>query len=301
MISGLSTMLLAPGEDPARDVRVDAPAYHPSAVELETEAVEDVLGGLAITKVFGGDLGRVRGPAEDPIEERPAAFGARQDSGDPVHPRLVALPLLVQIAGQVADDGAHGHSFGGASARRSNSGSASSSGSGRTWALMSGIERRTSRGQFMVKVERSTPSFSRKAANFRSSRLPRTITSSHSVANPAIWMFTSYWSDQNQWGSSKTSLWPSMLRAAACPIFNALSKCSTRMRPKTGWSWRATSPAAKTPGALVWRAGSTRIPLSTPTTAKSPSIALPCFVWSTSNRPSPSNRSAASRKNICTP
>src|SRR6266496_4132464 len=235
MISGLSTMLLAPGEDPARDVRVDAPAYHPSAVELETEAVEDVLGGLAITKVFGGDLGRVRGPAEDPIEERPAAFGARQDSGDPVHPRLVAHPLLVQIAGQVADDGAHGHSFAGASARRS-----------------------------------------------------------HSVANPAIWMFTSYLSDQNQWGSSKTSLRPSMLRAAARPIFIALSKCSTRMRPKTGWSWRATSPAAKMPGTLVWRAGSTRIPLSTatsvpcttsvtgstptPTTAKSPSIALPSFV-----------------------
>src|SRR6266540_917086 len=102
---------------------------------LETEAVEDVPGGLAITKVLGGDLGKVRGPAEDPIEQRPAAFGARQDSGDPVHPRLVALPLLVQIAGQVADDGAHSHSFGGASARRSNSGSASSSGSGRTWDL----------------------------------------------------------------------------------------------------------------------------------------------------------------------
>jgi hypothetical protein len=54
MISGLSTMRLSPGEDPAREVRVDGPAYHPSAVELETEAVEDVLCGLGITEVIGG-------------------------------------------------------------------------------------------------------------------------------------------------------------------------------------------------------------------------------------------------------
>src|SRR4029450_7739778 len=115
------------GEDPARDVRVDGPAYHPWAVELETEAVEDVLGGLAITEVLGGDLRGVPGPAEDPIRPRPPALPARQGSRDPVHPGITALPLLVQVAGQVADDGAHGHSSGGASVRRSISGAAGES------------------------------------------------------------------------------------------------------------------------------------------------------------------------------
>ena len=64
-----------------------------------------VLGGLAITDVLGGDLRGMPGPAEDPIDQRPAALRAGQGSRDPVHPGITALPLLVQVAGQVADDG----------------------------------------------------------------------------------------------------------------------------------------------------------------------------------------------------
>mgnify|MGYP003694034309 CR=1 FL=1 len=74
------------------------------------------------------------------------------------------------------------------------------------------------------------------------------------------------------------------------PIFSALSKCSTRIDPNTGWSWRATSPIAQTPSTLVFRVASTGMPLSTgtppsatsvtgstptPTMAKSPSILRP--------------------------
>jgi hypothetical protein len=40
---------------------------------------------------------------------------------------------------------------------------------------------------------------------------------------------------------------PSRFRATCCPIFIALSKCSTRIGPNTGWSCRATSPIAQTP------------------------------------------------------
>ena len=51
-----------------------------------------------------------------------------------------------------------------------------------------------------------------------------------------------------------------MLRATASPIFSALSKCSTRIGPNTGWSCRATSPAANTPGIDVSNVGPTGMP-----------------------------------------
>jgi hypothetical protein len=71
-------------------------------------------------------------------------------------------------------------------------GSASCSRSGCAFAAISGIERRTSNLRSMLNVDSSWPSFSRNAEKLRSSMLPRTTISSHSVAKPAIWMFASY-------------------------------------------------------------------------------------------------------------
>ena len=64
-----------------------------------------------------------------------------------------------------------------------------------------------------------------------------------------------------------------MLRAAAGPWCSALSQCSTRSRPSLGWSWLATSPAAKIPGTLVSRRRSTRMPLPTASPAAAASTA----------------------------
>ena len=62
-----------------------------------------------------------------------------------------------------------------------------------------------------------------------------------------------------------------MARAAAGPWCSALSQCSTRSRPKPGWRWLATSPAAKMPGALVSSRPSTSTPFSTASPAASAS------------------------------
>src|SRR5437867_5239967 len=120
MISGLSTMLLAPPGIVRRAWRASASVSSGASRSgpkgrSEPEAVEDVLGRLAVAEVLGGELGRTGRSAEDPVEQRSAASRPRKCPGDLVHPGIVALLLLVQIARQVADDGAHDHSFGGAS------------------------------------------------------------------------------------------------------------------------------------------------------------------------------------------
>ena len=100
---------------------------------------------------------------------------------------------------------------------------------------MSGIERRTSNFRFMLNVESSRPSFRRNAA-----KPVLDAAADHRLVplgrEPAIWICASYWSDQNQWASSKGSFAPSRFLATCSPIFIALSKCSTRIGPNTGWS-----------------------------------------------------------------
>src|SRR3954470_17095402 len=152
--------------------------------------MEDVL-ALGVSCRLGRDVRRRRAAPEQPVEQRPLPAPPHHRSGERVLPRLLPLLLLVEVARHVRDVRLdHAAAF--ASCRRSTSGAASCAGSGRAPARINGIERRTSLGRFIVNVESSCPSFRRKAANERSSMLPRITTSSHDIAKPAIWMFASY-------------------------------------------------------------------------------------------------------------
>ncbi len=236
VVRGLEVVSLAGG--------LDRPAREQRASPSEAQGLPDVV--AAVDERVGVELDRQRAVArlapQHAVEQR-AASPRPRGSAFAVRSRRVSRMRRCRSRSQV------GWPIAGpptcrvspprcTSVRRSTSGSASASGSGAAWAAISPNDRRTSRLPVQAHGRAHDP------VGVEQERAERAVLerAAHDHAVPGrrepghLHLRVVLVATRTSAGSSKTSPAPSMLRAACSPILIALSKCSTRIGPNTGWS-----------------------------------------------------------------